>query len=334
VIEPSESAIRVLVVTSEWPSDDRPAAGVFVRSQVDALRRRGLDVDVFSFRGSRAPLRYLRARRSLRARLERNSFDLVHAHFGQSGLVVGSTTVPLVVTFHGSDLLGIVSRRGRYTLSGRILRVLSLAVARRADRVIVVSRALAGQLPDRVDPYVIPLPVDVSVFGPRDRGEARRTLGLPLDRPLVLFNGNPDVPAKRYALARGAMHLLPVDAQLITVQDQPRSVVSLYMNACDALLVTSRHEGGPMMVKEALACGLPVVSVDVGDVAEWLTGVGECVVCADDSPATIADALERVLSAAARVNPRTAIHDGDEAALTDRVVAVYHEAIAERRVHR
>jgi len=67
------------------------------------------------------------------------------------------------------------------------------------------------------------------------------------------------------------------------------------MSACDALVFTSMLEGSPNVVKEALACDLPVVSVPVGDVATRLRGVAGCELCADERPETIAAALERVL---------------------------------------
>src|SRR5256885_8077140 len=88
------------------------------------------------------------------------------------------------------------------------------------------------------------------------------------------------------------------------------------MNACDALVLTSMQEGSPNVVKEALACNLPVVSVPVGDVAQRLRGVEGCELCADDRPETIAAALERVLRRGQRSAGREAVQDLDEGTLT------------------
>jgi len=103
-----------------------------------------------------------------------------------------------------------------------------------------------------------------------------------------------------------------------------------YMNACDALVFTSVQEGSPNAVKEALACNLPVVSVAVGDVPLRLRGVSECEVCADDRPATIAAALERVLRSGRRSNGRDALTDLDETSLTEKVIAVYRSVLTNR----
>lgn len=94
-------------------------------------------------------------------------------------------------------------------------------------------------------------------------------LGLPSDGRVALFVGDPARPEKRYWLAQKTVNLLVsrIQVELIVASSGPYEQVPLYyMNACDALLLTSSHEGSPNAVKEALACNLPVVSVDVGDV--------------------------------------------------------------------
>ena len=83
-----------------------------------------------------------------------------------------------------------------------------------------------------------------------------------------------------------------VDAELLVAGDVAPTMMPVYLSACDVLLLTSAHEGSPNVVKEALACDLPVVSVDVGDV-QRMRGVDGCVLCADDRPDTIAAGLRR-----------------------------------------
>jgi glycosyltransferase involved in cell wall biosynthesis len=99
------------------------------------------------------------------------------------------------------------------------------------------------------------------------------------------------------------------------------------MNACDAMVFTSRQEGSPNVVKEALACNLPVVSVPVGDVPERLRGVEGCELCADDRPETIAAALERVLRRGGRCNGREAVTALSENLMAQRVIAIYRAAL-------
>jgi teichuronic acid biosynthesis glycosyltransferase TuaC len=324
--------VRVLLATSEWPEAHRPSSGVWVADEVEHLRRLGVEIDVVAFRGARRPQNYLRLRREVKTRLRTNHYDLVHAHFGHTAFTVLPLRVPLVVTFHGSDLLGIVGRRGRYTPAGWVIRQISRSVARGAAKVIVVASNLVPRLPKGTDYVINPMGVDLSRFAPQDKAASRARLGLQPDRRYVLFSGNPGVPRKRYELAVEAVAALPgdLDAELITIEGQPHDAVPTYMNAADALLVTAKHETGPVTVKEALACDLPIVSVDVGDVRRWIGSLQGSELCADDRPTTIAAALERVLTSAAPFDGRSVAEaELDEALLASRVKAVYDEVVRE-----
>lgn len=119
-------------------------------------------------------------------------------------------------------------------------------------------------------------------------------------------------------------------ATLVTITGLRRPCVADYMNACNVLLLTSKHEGSPTVVREALACNLPVVSVDAGDVREHIRRVEGCVLCEDDRPETIAQALEQVLRRNRRVEGRAAILDFEEGRLTQQVLSVYRSAVSRR----
>jgi len=196
---------------------------------------------------------------------------------------------PTVVTFHGSDLLG-------EQLSGIARRVIagfgvwsSSRAARRATGIVTVSERLQAELPtdvDRTKIRIIPCGIDLARFRPMDREACRRDLGWRPDRFHVVFPSNSGNPVKRPALARAAVAAakqLGVPAELHYLRGVPNTDVPLWMNASDVLLLTSLHEGSPTVVKEALACNLPVVSVNVGDVDEQLRGVPGCHVAPADS---------------------------------------------------
>jgi glycosyltransferase involved in cell wall biosynthesis len=342
----SASALRVLMITSEWASDPRHTAH-FIARQVRFLRAAGVDVDVFAFRGGRRPLRYLAAWAQLQRRLMSGRgkggqrYDLVHAQFGQSGLLALPKRLPLVVTFRGDDLFGILGRDGRPTPAGRLLQWLSRRVARRADAAILVSEHLKQYLSDsgasipRV--HIVPSGLDLELFRPIPREEARRHLGWPPDGRRVLFVGDPGDPRKRYDLARQAVELVncTIGAELVIGWRVPHDDMPFYMSACDALVFTSREEGSPNAVKEALACDLPVVSVAVADVPLRLQGIPGCEVTADDSPPTIAAALERTLRRDARSEGRgrEAASELDERLLTGRVIDIYRSVLARTNGH-
>ena len=166
--------IRVLMVTSDWLWNSWGGPAVFIARQAEFLRREGVEVDLFPFRGARSPGNYLAAWKEVRRRLATGKYDLVHAQFGQSGLTALPKRIPLVVTFRGDDLEGIIGENGRYIPAGRILRFLSRIVARQADATIVVSEHMKRHLPGSVAAHVMPSGIDLSLFRPEPSDVVRR----------------------------------------------------------------------------------------------------------------------------------------------------------------
>ena len=321
--------IRVLMVTSDWLWNSWGGPAVFIARQADFLRREGVEVDLFPFQGARRPANYLAAWREVQHRLRQGHYDLVHAQFGQSGITALPKQVPLVVTFRGDDLEGIIGENGRYIAAGWLLRLISRAVARRADAAIVVSEHMKRHLPASVQAHVLPSGIDLDQFRPEPQHHARSQLGLPTDRRLVLFVGNPNLARKRYGLAQQAVEIVnrSIPTQLLAGWEKPHWEIAALMNACDALVCTSMQEGSPNAVKEALACNLPVVAVRVGDVPLRLEGVAGCELCPDDRAETIAAALERVLRRGTRTESRQTVQDLDERALTTRLIDIYRSVL-------
>jgi glycosyltransferase involved in cell wall biosynthesis len=232
-------------------------------------------------------------------------YDVVHAHYGLTGAACLLQKRPLVVTLHGSDINGAVNAAGRTTLKGRFESIISRAVARRANVVIAVSARMASIIP-RAEPEVVPIGIDTALFHPIDRAVARRELGLDQSRPYVLFAADPKNLIKRHWLAEQAISLVRAEVpevELVSVVGEPLERMPLWMSATDLLLITSHYEGGPMIHREAMACNLPVVSVDVGDIALHLNGVTPSRVV-DDSPAALANAMRPIIETRIRSNGR------------------------------
>lgn len=322
--------MRVLMITNKWPTATRPGEVPFLVQQFADLQQIGVEMSRFTFNGHKNPLNYWQGWRQLRRSLDLSQFDVLHAQFGQCGLLGLPVRRPLVVTFHGSDLQGDVGADGRYTWPGRIMRQVSRFVAGRATANILVANHLRKWLPAGAAATVIPCGIDLALFCPQPQAEARSRLGLANDKQLVLFAANPSRPVKRYALAQAAVGLLQAEfpqLELLAVGNAPYQEMPTYLNACDILLLTSRHEGSPTIIKEALACNKAIVSVNVGDVAEQIGHVAGCQI-SDDSPAGIAQALRQLLLNPPQMATRPGIAHLDHLTIAQQILAVYHKSLS------
>jgi glycosyltransferase involved in cell wall biosynthesis len=322
-------ALKVLFITSQYPTPEKPAYAPFVEREVRALRHAGVDVDVLAYDGGWSPGKYWRAVREMYRRMGNQQYDLIHAYFGQCGVVArAQTRLPIVITYGGSDVEGSPDYRGLNRYRNYVLTGVSRFLARSAAQVIVVSKNLGRKLP-RKDYHVITIALDLDLFQQMDKHEARAKLGLPQDGYLALFAANPENARKRHSLAlevcRVASQTAKVD--LVTATKRPPLEIPIFMSACDALLLTSTNEGSTNVVREALACNLPVVSTDVGDSRERLEHLDSCVVCVNDDAYTMAQALLRVVQRERPTTLRNEVIDQDYRMMGHQVVAVYQQAL-------
>ena len=317
--------LRVLTVTNLYPTPEAPAYGSFIASQVESLRAQGVATDVDFIDGRRSKWEYLRAVPRVRGRVARGGYHLVHAHYGYSGVYpLLSHAVPVVVSFLGDDVI-----MGRERLSWLKRRVRDFVVAR-ADAVIVKSPEMKEVLAlARV--HVVPNGVDLDRFAPLDRRECRRRLGYDAVRRYVLFPYDPARAQKGFDLASAAMEIVTrkmPSAEIRVVRGEAPEKMPLHYNAADLLLHTSRWEGSPNAVKEALACDLPVVAVPSGDVAERLARARGCRLV-ERSPEAVAGAILEVLADPdPRADGRAAVEDLDIRATARRIIALYKSVLA------
>lgn len=325
--------MRVLTVTNMWPSRERPHWGAFVRSQVDSLVAAGVENTLYEIEGWRGTGHYLKALRELPGVARACGARLVHAHYGLSGAAARRVPLPLVVSFCGDDLLGRPDASGRLSWKSRALIPLSVDAGRRADAVIVKSEEMRRAIRGIEGVHVIPNGVDMTRFQPRPRAEARRELDWRADGQVLLFPADPTEARKNFPLAQAVeagLRARGLDVRLEHLYGQPQDKIAVAMSAADVLLLPSFHEGSPNAVKEALACGLPVVAAPVGDCEERLRGVLPSAIAAR-TPEAFTEATARVLAAGARSNGRDVVAELSIERVAQRVLAVYHEALARRK---
>jgi glycosyltransferase involved in cell wall biosynthesis len=299
--------MRILMVTSQLPTPAQPGSMAPVARQIESVRALGAEVEVLEIRGVKR-LKYLQSLAVLRSLA--TSVDLIHAHYGYCGWVARSQlSKPVVVSFMGDDLLGTPDVTGRARPFSRWVVQADCWLARTVDAVIVKSAEMARIIAP-VKVHIIPNGVDLRVFRPIDARAARGLIGLADNKRYILFPGRPEEPRKGFALAQAAVketaERTNEPLELISLWGVAPYKVPLYMNACDAMVLTSFWEGSPNVVKEAMACNLPVVSVPVGDVPELLADVDGCSVCPREVEA-LAVALVKVLGRIQRTNGRVAL---------------------------
>jgi glycosyltransferase involved in cell wall biosynthesis len=311
--------MRVLVVTNMTPDAGTPARGRFVRDQVEALRQSGIEVELHSFPvGWR---QYPRATRAIRRLVRASEFDLVHAHYGLVGwcaLLAGAH--PLVVTFHGTDV------------RHRVVGPLSRRLAPRLDLIAGASRALFGPESGRAGlprlpaaSAVLPCGVDLDGFAPGPRADARRRLGLDPRGRYLLFPASPARPVKRHDRASELASL--VDAELLSGGGIDAERMVDWINAANAVLVTSDNEGFGLAAVEALACDVPVLSTPVGIAPTVLGGIEGCLAEPFDLGRWATLAQAHLDSPDPRVAGRARARWFSAELMAERVVVAYRELL-------
>ena len=297
----------------------------FFEQQIRGLERLGVDCTIVPVPqdgdARRSITDYVKFYGSVLCRVP-DSIDLVHANYGLTApAALAQPRRPVVLSLWGSDLMGEFADVSRWC-------------ARHCSEVIVMSADMASRL-DRPS-HVIPHGIDRERFAPMDQAAARAELGWPRDRPTVLFPYDPERAVKNHDLAAeivaSASQQLgePVSLEVVTGVDH--DAVPTYMNAADALLLTSDREGSPNVVKEALSCNVPVVATNVGDVAEHVAGLEYST--ADDERATLIGALVSILDDRPVREGRDSVDSLALETSSRQILDVYESALGTREVSR
>ena len=248
--------INLLVVYSGNTRINTP----FIQEQINSLEKIGLPVIKFNIIGN-GILGYLKNYRSLRKFIKKENIDLIHAHYGFAGVLANlQRKVPVVTTYHGTDI---------NLKKGIVFSIFSIFLSRAN---IFVDPSQVKKLPKKKKSHVIPCGIDLDIFKPVERAKAREKMNFSKNDKIILFSSKFSRIVKNYELAREAINFLNDDSiKLIELKNFTREEVNLLLNAADVALLTSYTEGSPQFIKEAMACNVPIVSTNVGDV-KWLRG--------------------------------------------------------------
>ena len=303
--------MKVLIVYSHNSGKIAP----FIQEQGDALSRLGVQIAYFPIEG-KGICGYLKNKKRLLSKINDFLPDLIHAHYGLSGLLANmQRRIPVITTYHGSD----INDAKIFPLSrlNMILSVHNIFVSEK-------NRLKSNQTRNQ---SLIPCGIDINLFKPSDKVEARKLLGLNANKRYILFAGAFANQIKNFSLAQEAVTLLG-NTTLIELQGYSREEVALLLNAVDVVLMTSFAEGSPQIIKEAMVCNCPIVSVPVGDVVDITDRVLGCFVSTYQS-ADVASKLQQALVFGSRTEGRARIIELglDSTTISRRILEVYEKVI-------
>ncbi|PRY90879.1 glycosyltransferase family 4 protein [Mongoliibacter ruber] len=263
---------KILFITNMYPIDKKPYFGIFIKEQILELKK-GYEFDykVHLINGlHKSKFEYIKSILQVPKLIRSFKPDVIHVHYGISGLFLlfYKPTVPVYLTLHGCDFLDHGDNR---------LQVwLSKAVARRVDKIYVQNSQMlevGKQINNNIE--ILTCGVDTDFFKPDLINEYQES-----EKVKIVFPSDPSRSEKNYGLYNDTIKVLEENhgykVEKSSVHNMTREEVRTMLSQADCLLMTSISEGSPQVVKEALSCGLPVVSVDVGNVGEMIEGIPSC----------------------------------------------------------
>jgi len=281
--------MKILIVCSGNSGHISP----FVKEQGESLKKLGISIDYFLIKG-KGILGYLKNLPKLNKQIKKEKYDLIHAHYGLSGLLcVLQRKVPVIITFHGSDINNSYHRK------------FSKIAMRLSSYNIFVHKSIKDKVGAKNKYSIIPCGVNLDTFHFSNMMEARKETYLDIGKKYVLFAGAFDNWVKNSKLAIEPIKNISY-TELLELKGYNRNQVNLLMNACDVLLITSFSEGSPQVIKEAMACNCPIVSTDVGDVKEVIGNTEGCYITSYD-PKDVAEKIKMAFDFGKRTNGRKQI---------------------------
>lgn len=321
--------MRVLFVTS---ANKKKRVSPFILSQAESLVNNGVEVDFFTLEegGLKGYIKYAG---KLRKYLKSNKYDLIHAHYALCGFIstYARKKEKLVVSLMGCDILGSYRSDGSLIWREQIIVIFSKLFARFIwDFTVLKSANMIQKLLTNTRYAVIPNGVDLSLFQPMDKQECRRKLNLNPERKYILFPTNPNREEKNFPLAKKAYELVkkryPEPVELLIVHNLTYKELVVYYNAVDLCIMTSRSEGSPNVIKECMACNLPIVSTDVGDVKEIISNTDGCYI-SSSNPEEFAEKIILALNFDKRTTGRNDVSRLEINAISKRIVELYKNEI-------
>lgn len=267
--------MKVLHVTTNYPTPDYPIFGIFVKEQVESLQKKGLDCEVFYLNGmNKGFKKYITYLPKLWKKGMFGGYDIIHCHHALSAVILTMTLVPLfkkcVLSYQNDPSKEWGDR------FFKLFNIIFKSFVIKNDSTPYLKYAKMHYLPNGCNE---------DFFRPLNKTECRKRLGLDENKKYILFmDSNKRVrEQKRKDRFDSTLNILKSkyghkDVEAIELRNTPRDLIPLYMNAVDLHLLSSDFEGSPNSVKECMCCNTPVVSTDCGNVKSMIGDIPGCYV--------------------------------------------------------
>lgn len=264
--------MNILLITNMYPCADALTYGIFVKEQENAICKEYPNVHytVEFIDGRYNKSEYIKSIFKIRKLIKEQHFDLIHIHYGFSGLflLLGKLPkrIPIIITLHGGDIQEEQGKNIQVWFTKQILKRANVAITLN-NRMDEITKKYIKRT------QIIPCSVNTDIFTP---SLAPKTINFEKEIH-ILFPSDRNRSVKNYPLFLETISILKnkykIKCKTSEVKNMSRiEVVTLYQNA-NLMIMTSISEGSPQVVKEAMACNLPVISTNVGDVTNLLENV-------------------------------------------------------------
>lgn len=319
-------SMRVLAII---PGEEKGSSFIFAKRQVDSIKAKNIDIRTFYLSSRSNPLGVIKEIIRFKKNCNEFSPHVIHSHYGTVTSLIPAifSSLPLVITIQGSDINYTPADGFFRDLFGRFFTQVSCL---KAKKIVCVSRRLKERLWNNKKAITIANGINLDTFELIEKSVARNKLNWGLNDKVVLFNANNPV-IKRLDVAEAAIEIVKnkiPEARLEILRGgiDPQKV-PVYLNASDCLLICSDNEGSPLIVKESLACNLPICGTDVGDVKERIEESSPVAVVKQNAQA-IAVGLIDLLKMETRSNGRQLLisQELDDKLVADKIIEIYKEA--------